>query len=669
MKFKNYLVALFISLALILFPGIVKAEGAEGAVAKISETGVYYETLDEAVAAASDGATIVLLDNATTEGLNLSKNLTIQGEKGENDENYTITFTKYGIALWGKALTFKNVDVIMEGIGSTPYTAEWNWMTICASRDASLTLDNVKMTMDGQGLDKHAIYFCSNNKLNILNGSVLTIKNYVQDALEWDGGDGGYNVNITDSTYISDHNRSGFTGTFYATIDNSKVRVINSRGYGSNGTYYTIMNHSNVLFDGNVNWGISAWRIDMTNYSTLTATNNGYSGVWTRVLNVDSTCTLDVEGNGTKATGFTTNAGIFFQGNGTYTSTIEKGANVTIKNNAGSGIYTAQSVCNLTILSGTITNNGTGVINANGQKGATYGGGIYNVGTLVLGEDVVLYNNHADTAGDDIYNTKVVTFYSVGSDWYLDGQYDCSDLINGWYEDGYVSEDGIARRWQAHSTPEFDHYEIFEPGEINTPFAIKAAHDKLGTVEVSYIDEKGNSLLKDEEGNDETITLIGSVGEDYQTEKKAFDDYTFVKVKDDNATGEFIDGKVDVIYMYAKNSNVVVSYITDEGIILHDDVTLDGYVGKEYTTEEKTFEGYALLEVIGDRTGQFKDETIQVTYIYQYVLGQGGEDIEPEEPSTPVVKTGIEENNSNEVLLLTSSTLLAVMLILKKRFI
>lgn len=490
-------------------------------VAKIGDS--EYATLDEAVAAANDGDTITVLKDCTTDGLNLSKNITIEGSTGSE----TITFTKYGIALWGKTLTFRNVNVIMTGIGSTPYTAEWNWMTICASKNAVLNLENATMTIDGTGQDKHCIYFCSNNKLNITN-STLIIRNYVQDALEWDGGDGGYNVNIVNSTFISDHNRSGFTGTFYATIDNSTVNVINSLGNGSNGTYYTIKNNSNVLFDGNGNWGISAWRIDMTNNSTLTATNNGYSGIWTRVLNVDSTCTLDVERNGAKATGFTTNAGIFFQGNGTYKSVIEKGANVTIKDNAGSGIYTKQTVCDLTILSGTITNNGTGLVNTNNGKGATYGGGIYNVGTMVIGEDVIIYNNHADTAGDDIYSTKVITFGTVGSDWYLDGAPDCYDQINGWYDDAEGT------RWDAHNKDTL-HYVLMNNGTVEGNLAIKAAHDLIvkdidvifrvengtwedGTTDditVTYhvveltenvIDEEGNVVL-DENGNPQTKTV------------------------------------------------------------------------------------------------------------------------------------------------------------------
>ena len=247
--------------------------------------GTQYASFDEALAVAknTNGATIKLLDNAETAGLNLDKDLTIDGD------GKTLKFTDKGIALWGKALTFKNVNVTMSGIGSTPYTTEWNWMSVSASKDASLTLDGATLTMDGAGTagNTHAIYFSGNNKLNLTNASTLTISNYSQDALEWDGGDGGYNVNIKDgSTYTSEHNRSGFTGTFYATIDSSTVKVRNSTGNGSNGTYYTIKNNSDVTFENSGTWGISAWRIDMSNGSKLHANNNGYSGIWTRVLNV-----------------------------------------------------------------------------------------------------------------------------------------------------------------------------------------------------------------------------------------------------------------------------------------------------------------------------------------------------------------------------------------------
>ena len=543
---------------------------------------VMYETFDEAVDAASSGDTIKLLDNVSSKGLNLSKNLIIDGSK-----EYTLTFEDKGIALWGITLTFKDVTVSIKGVGATPYS-EWSWMTICASSNAVLNLENAKLTLDGEGAgNAHAIYFCSNNKLN-LNNSTLIIKNYAQDALEWDGGDGGYNVNLVNSTFISDNNRSGFTGTFYATIDNSTVKVLNSRGNGSNGTYYTIKNNSNVLFDNNGVWGISAWRIDMTNNSTLTATNNGYSGIWTRVLNVDSTCTLIANSNGTKASSSANNAGIFFQGNGTYTSTIEKGAKVEIKNNAGSGIYTKQSIGNLTILAGEITNNGTGLVNKD-KIGASYGGGIYNVGRLVIGEDVDIYNNHAEVAGDDIYNAEnaVIDFKDVKDNWVLD---DCNDKINNWYDD---SENN---RWNAHTDKEEElHVDDVKSGKYETGFSIKAAHNLKAKVIARYVDQDGNVLAEEE--------------------------------------------------------------------------VINGYVNDEYKTVLKDIYGYELNHVEGEETGKMTIKDIIVTYVYEYVMGEGGDDT-PEKPDVPEIPyTGIEEDICEYGSLTAMSiTSLAYLVLIRKKF-
>lgn len=522
---------------------LASGEDVKTYVAQIGET--KYETLDEAILAASNNDTIVLLDNATTKGLNLSKNLTIDGSK-----EYTLTFEDKGIALWGVSLTFKDVTVNIKGIGSTPYTAEWNWMTISASKNAALNLENAKLTLDGTGTKSnvHAIYFGSNNKLN-LNNSTLIIKNYTQDALEWNGGDGGYNVNLVNSTYISDNNRQGFTGTFYATIDNSTVEVLNSSASGSNGTYYTIKNNSKVTFENNNSWGISAWRIDMTNNSTLNANNNGYSGIWTRVLNVDKSCTLIVNKNGTKAPSSSNNAGIFFQGNKSFTSTIEEGAKVEIKNNAGSGIYTKQSIGNLTILSGDITNNGTGNINKN-NVGADFGGGIYNVGTLVIGDKVNIYNNHASKAADDIYNKagSKIEFKDTKKDWILD---DCNDKIDGWYDDSKNS------RWNAHDK-ENKHVDEIPANTYEGTLSIKAAHGIYGKLIVKYVDNKGNVLS-------EESTYSEKVGTEYATTEKEFEDYSLIDVNGETK-GKYIDGTITVTYIYEFTSGTGGEDVPETGI-------------------------------------------------------------------------------------------------------
>lgn len=577
------LVAMF-AMALVCALVLVPSAYADGAVARIDETGSEYNTFDEAVAAAKNGETVTLLADAETAGLNLNEDLTIDGD------GHALKFTDKGIALWGHALVLKNVNASMASIGSTPYTAEWNWQSVCASKGASLTLDGAALTMDGAGTASktHAIYFCSNNKLNLKNASTLTIKNYSQDALEWDGGDGGYNVNIEGgSTFVSDHNRSGFTGSFYATVDSSTVKVINSTGNGSNGTYYTIKNNSDVTFENSGNWGISAWRIDMSNGSKLHANNNGYSGVWTRVLNVDSSCTVDVEGNGAKGFAAKTNGGIFFQGNGKIVSVIEKGANVIIENNAGSGIYTAQKACNLTIGSATIINNGTGVCNEDGI-GADMGGGVYNVGTMKLDPSVVIYNNHAKNAGDDIYGTGVTEFGNVGNDWVLD---DCNHAINGWFDDSQGA------RWCAHWTDNTPwHVKAVKAGTYETPVVLKAAHG----VTAAHAEISGTKVLKGAQLAEGDFEFTLSQNDDVISHAKnaadgtfTFDESAFDVTADDimDTDNHKVSYTLDVAEVKGNKANV--TYDTSVKKVVVTAVPEDDHVKLTYSVDGKDVEDLA----------------------------------------------------------------------------
>ncbi len=452
------------------------AFATEGDVAQLG--GITYATLDEAIDAAEDGDTILLLADAETAGLNLSKNLTIRAAEGVGKPS--ITFTQDGIALWGTALTFENVNLVMQGIGSTPYT-EWSWMAVCASKDASLTLKASSMLMDGTGTSNaHAIYFCSNNQLNLLDGSSLTIQNYAQDALEWDGGDGGYNVNIVDSSFLSDHNRSGFTGTFYATITNACVDVINSTGNGSNGSHFIITN-STVNFNDNGAHGLSAGNLTIDD-STVNACRNGGNGIHTTgTLRICNRSQVTVNGNACSIISQWTIPGAIHAGGAT--SVIDN-STVTIRENRGSGIYQKSASGTLTISESarvTITNNTAEKLG--------YGGGIYVNGTANLASNVVLYNNHAGTAGDDIYlaPNASLSYGAVGADWSLDGLPDCNGkihAIDGWYEDGVA---GV--RWLADTDVAEDlHVEeialaltdestgVTQPLVLTGTAALKAAH-------------------------------------------------------------------------------------------------------------------------------------------------------------------------------------------------
>ena len=518
-------------------------------VAKIGEE--QYEKLDEAIEAAQNDATIVLQADCITKGMNLSKNLTIDG----GSDKHKIEFNDKGIALWGNELTFQNCNIVMTGIGSTPYTAEWSWMTICASKDASLTLDNATLTMDGTGTagNVHAIYFCSNNnKLNLLNNSNLTIKNYRQDALEWDGGDGGYNVNIENSTFISDHNRSGFTGTFTAKIDNSKVDVINSTGNGSNGSHFEIINDSTVRFNDNGAHGLSAGKLTIKN-SKVEACRNGGNGIHaTGTLCIEEKANVDVLDNKcTISSKWTIPGALYVAGEN---SKIDSTSKVTIKDNSGSGIL---------IKSGDLTiDNGAEVtITNNSAEKLCCGGGVNVYGSAAkatIGNGVKLYNNHASKAGDDIYveNGGTITFTPVGSDWELD---DCRHSIDGWYDDSEAAEQVeesatqaaavSGGRWNAHPDKGAIHVEKFMPNEDEDrdPLALKAAHGLLckvtyvvtGDIPEGYKAPTGTTLLKDSKYSVEDVPQSVS-----GTKDGVRGTYSFTGWKD--AAGNFVTGELEL---------------------------------------------------------------------------------------------------------------------------
>ena len=459
----------------------------------------------------------------------MDKDLTIDGN------GHVLKFSDKGIALWGHALVLKNVNASMAGVGSTPYTAEWKWMSVCASKDASLTLDGATLTMDGAGAGNvHAIYFCSNNKLNLKNGSNLTIKNYKQDALEWDGGDGGYNVNIEGgSTYTSDQCRSGFTGTFIVTVDNSKVNVKNSTGNGSNGSHFNIKNGSVVDFSGNGSHGLSAGNLTI-NSSTVTASNNALTGIiFTGKGEFKS---ANVQISGTKGTSYW-NAGMrLMKANARLD--VDAASTVSITGNKVTGLF-LDSGAQAAFAEGsglTITRNDASQENCSTKKDtAQMGGGVVvrNGAGLTLPASAVIDNNNAALAGDDLYVEKggTISFGATHNNVLSDFE-GCGHAIDGWYVDAKDS------RWSAHG--EAKHVETAQLGTYEAkeaPVAFKAAHG-LVSVDYQYVgDRPANAKLPDADKGLE-------VGSSYTAQTQSpVEGYTFAGwFTDEACTTKWVDG-------------------------------------------------------------------------------------------------------------------------------
>lgn len=584
------LVAMF-AMALVCALVLAPSAYADGAVARIDETGSEYNTFDEAVAAAENGETVTLLDDAETAGLNLSKDLTIDGGDG-----HALKFAGEGIALFGKALTFKNVTVSMTSVGSTPY-AEWKWMAVAASGGASITLDNASLAMDGAKTAKntHAIYFTGDNTLNLKNGSSLTIENYPQDALEWDGGSGkGYNVNIEgDSTYTSDRNRSGFTGTFCATIDHSTVNVVNSTGNGSNGSHFNIKNDSTVDFSGNGGHGLSAGNLTI-DHSTVTANNNAYNGIiFTGKGEFKS---ANVQISGTKGKIYW-NAGMrLLKANASLD--VDAASTVSITGNKVTGLY-LDGGSHATFAEGaklTITGNDASQENCSTKKDfAQMGGGVMvrSNASLSLPASAKIDNNHAALAGDDLCAEKGATVSfgkTVEGDTLTDFN-GCGDAITGWFDD---SKDA---RWCAHWTDNTPwHVDAVEARSYETPVALKAAHG----VTAAHAEISGTKVLKGAQLAEGDFEFTLSQNDDVisRTKNAADGSFTFGESAFDVTADDIMDADnhkvsytLDVAEVKGNKANV--TYDTSVKKVVVTAVPEDDHVKLTYNVDGKDVEDLA----------------------------------------------------------------------------
>ena len=146
----------------------------------------------------------------------------------------------------------------------------------------------------------------------------------------------------------------------------------------------------------------------------------------------------------------------------------------TIQKNSGKnggGIYIRNSMPNRTI-AGSVTNTveqevldiGSTVV-ISGNTAGQLGGGIYADNGVTVRLAGYLLNNHAGTAGADLYltagsaedknrNVLILRRVSKDDDWTL---VDCGHTIDGWYIDG--DEDGN-NRWNADATVDADGNEI-----------------------------------------------------------------------------------------------------------------------------------------------------------------------------------------------------------------
>ena len=505
----------------------------------------------------------------------------------------------------------------------------WNGMTI---NPVNLNLTNSHVTLNNNGKGGLGCYY---GKLKMENSTLDANNNGGKGGIEF-GTRGSFvdELDMDSSSVLNANNNNGIAGLL---IGDGGVIRSGAKLNCNNNAYIGLY----VFTDGN-------WLGDVVikHGATVTACGNGYSGVHNAYkLKIEGTVIADSN----KVCGITNDAGdkliitstadvsvcqntlfgIFNYARANLT--VESGATLKVEENTGSGIANGPKAT---------LNLGAGIVQRNNAlykitftfypEGAVdftaQGGGIQNLGTAILSDDVELYNNHARLSGDDIYNADgaTITFGDTGKGWALDGEPDCYDFITGWYDDSETT------RWNAHGDDESArHTVLFQPGtELTGPLSLKAAHGSIGSL----------TVCKE--------TLGELLPSDYDTA------FTFELTLDDDTITTIDDKWCGVPF---KNGKASFTLKSGESITLSN---LPAGIG--YTITETAQDGWTLLNLNPAETGVVpQNDTAKVVFTnlknspdtpYVPVVPVDPETPEiPEEPEGPETPETPEEPEEPEI--------------------
>ena len=454
-----------------------------------------YETLEEAISVAQNGETIEVGQDITIEegGLAFVEKdaLTI---KGVGDSKPTITMKDLGMSLSKTKVTFENIKIVEESVTNNPADSGGTANLVSNSdftlKNASLELNGPADQTSGSGM-----YLYQKSNLYVKDGSTVAVSGYngqrasgiYADNSEYDNMP-NRNIQVTgnSSITITDCDWHGMTVNPIDILidDNSKIDIsqCGNASYGGGlGCYYgsvTISNHSKLITDDNngSGWGVFANGLKVDATSSLSACNNkGCGAALASKSKIESGATVTLNENEKDGLRVYTGSNYWYGD-----VTIEEGANFTACENKDNGIEILPEGI-LDMQDGTVTHNHSG----------TYGGGLYNRGgTAKIGGKAVIYNNHADTAGDDIYSETEpsVSLSQVNNGWMLDDckeKYQKEHPIVGWYHDGKEKlTDNAYKRWNGDGEGDAYYADEYTVGKeaVSDALALKAAHGQFCSV-------------------------------------------------------------------------------------------------------------------------------------------------------------------------------------------
>lgn len=153
--------------------------------------------------------------------------------------------------------------------------------------------------------------------------------------------------------------------------------------------------------------------------------------------------------------------------------------------------------------------------------------------------------------------------------------------------------------------PEIESFTLTE--ELQT---VNYYYAKNTKVTAKYVDEVTNKEIA------EMVTINGKSGDSYTTNQKTIQDYDFTKVEG-TTSGTMQGEPINIIYYYRHKSKVTVNYIDKETNELIDSLEKDVHEGDTFTSEERQYEDYKLVEKPENKTVKIEKEDVTLNYYYQ----------------------------------------------------
>ncbi|MBC1545940.1 LapB repeat-containing protein [Listeria sp. FSL L7-1435] len=191
-----------------------------------------------------------------------------------------------------------------------------------------------------------------------------------------------------------------------------------------------------------------------------------------------------------------------------------------------------------------------------------------------------------------------------------------SDILSGNMDEDYVTTAKTITGYTLMETPSNATGKFTENEQIvrYTYRAIQAEPILAKDVTVNYQDEFGAKISEAE-------VLTGEIGETYTTAAKTIEGYTLMETPA-NAGGIFTEMPQTVTYVYRLEStlvaaNITVKHLDESSNELAPTEVLSGKIGEAYTTKAMQLEGYSLVKVPSNASGNFTTEAQTVIYMYK----------------------------------------------------